>query len=227
MSLYRLDKDVLAFRPGAAEFIRAYTTNTPDRPLNSFVDLRGRIVAVFDQLSLGPGEVLAAVGRPFVRRLASHLERFLDLCGVSMEKTPLSAYHDLDSRYEPGPGERTIPQKAGRLLLSASQSAEAGAGVGLDEYTLYRVRNGLPMQGVDYDDELLLNVFDEECVSYTKGCYLGQEILARVHSRSGPPRRLRVKSEDECSAPQREAMTSAVTDPGTGKRMGFVFEELR
>jgi folate-binding protein YgfZ len=223
MSLYRLDKDVLAFRPGAAEFFRAYTTNTPDRPLNAFVDLRGRIVAVVDQLA-GPAEILAAVGRPFVRRLASHLERFLDLCGVTMEKTPLAAYHDLDSRYVPGPDEKTIPQKAGRLVLTASA---ADASVGEAEYTLFRVRNAIPLQGVDYDDELLLDVFDEDCVSYTKGCYLGQEILARVHARSGPPRRLCVKTEDECTPAQRSSMTSAVDDPRTGRRTGFVFEELR
>ena len=39
---------------------------------------------------------------------------------------------------------------------------------------------------VDDDEELLLNIFPDGYVSYTKGCYLGQEIIARVHYRAKP-----------------------------------------
>jgi len=47
-----------------------------------------------------------------------------------------------------------------------------------------RLEGGLPRVGVDMDGRtLLLELGREEMVSHTKGCYLGQETVARVHSR--------------------------------------------
>ena len=47
-----------------------------------------------------------------------------------------------------------------------------------------RIENGLPLYGVDVDETTIvpeINVPD--LVSYQKGCYIGQEIIARIHFR--------------------------------------------
>ncbi len=207
MSVYSLEnKRVLKVKNKAAEFLKAYTTNTLDKPRNAFVDLQGKIVAVVDQVLLSQDEVLLAVERQFVGRLMSHLDKYLRLGDTVIEvDARWNAAFDLDR---------------GIVLLKAEKFSST---VSDEEYRLYRVKNNLPVQGVDFDREMLLNVFDEELVSYTKGCYLGQEIIARVHYRSKPPKKLVVKRENECSPEEKTAISSKVKDPETGENIGFVF----
>ena len=48
-----------------------------------------------------------------------------------------------------------------------------------------RIENGRPIFGIDFDDSILpaeTGQFDR-AVNVTKGCYLGQEIVARMHAR--------------------------------------------
>ena len=68
-----------------------------------------------------------------------------------------------------------------------------------------------------------MNVANEEFVSYTKGCYLGQEIIARVHHRSKPPKKLVVKPLERDNPEEARRMTSKCVDPETGKMVGFIF----
>ncbi|MBF0490848.1 MAG: hypothetical protein HQL15_09620, partial [Candidatus Omnitrophica bacterium] len=82
----------------------------------------------------------------------------------------------------------------------------------------------LPVMGVDYQaDDFVLNIDEHTFVSYTKGCFLGQEPVAKVHHRSKPTKKLIVKAEAECTPEERLIMTSRITDPQTGVLRGFVF----
>jgi folate-binding protein YgfZ len=70
---------------------------------------------------------------------------------------------------------------------------EAGAkSCGMDTLEVLRVEAGVPRYGVDASDaNVVLEVVDEEeAVSYTKGCYAGQEIIARIHWRGHVAKRL-------------------------------------
>jgi folate-binding protein YgfZ len=63
---------------------------------------------------------------------------------------------------------------------------EAGARpAGFDALEVLRIEAGVPRYGVDVSDAnvVLEAVREEETVSYTKGCYIGQEIIARIHWR--------------------------------------------
>jgi folate-binding protein YgfZ len=63
--------------------------------------------------------------------------------------------------------------------------------VGLAAMESLRVEAGLPRFGVDFDPELFPQEAGlNEAVSYEKGCYLGQEIVARIHYRGGVHRGL-------------------------------------
>ncbi len=221
MKLYKLNcKTALCLKGKAAEFLKQYSSNTLETPRNAFVDLRGRIVAVFDQKVLADDRALVVIERQFLARLKQHLEKYLSLMDTTLDEDPRSVYFDLEGETPLQKDEILISQKKGALILTARSLS---AGVSEEEFTLFRLKQGLAIQGVDFDDEMLLDVGDEEFVSYTKGCYLGQEIIARVHHRGKPPRRLVVLSEEEVPAKQGTPMTSRTQDPATGKVLGFSF----
>jgi folate-binding protein YgfZ len=58
------------------------------------------------------------------------------------------------------------------------------AWVGADAHDVLRIEAGVPRYGIDFsEDNLLLEVGLDEAVSFTKGCYLGQEVVERIRSR--------------------------------------------
>lgn len=79
-------------------------------------------------------------------------------------------------------------ERLARRLLEESPLVEVG------ELALERVRveSGIPRFGREFDAETLpQEIGDESAVSYTKGCYLGQEVVARIHYRGKVNRCLR------------------------------------
>ncbi len=58
-------------------------------------------------------------------------------------------------------------------------------------YETLRIENGVPRYGVDMDETtVVLETGLDEAVSFTKGCYIGQEIIARIHFRGHVAKRL-------------------------------------
>jgi len=65
---------------------------------------------------------------------------------------------------------------------------------GASAWDIMRIEAGRPEWGVDIDDSTIPQEanFDElDAISYTKGCYIGQEVVARVHFRGHVNRHLR------------------------------------
>ena len=63
--------------------------------------------------------------------------------------------------------------------------------VGLHARETLRIEAGIPRYGPDMDAEtLLLETSLDHAVSFTKGCYLGQETVERIHSRGHVNRKL-------------------------------------
>ena len=79
---------------------------------------------------------------------------------------------------------------------------DAGLGPTLDaeELELRRIESGVPRWGHEIDDEILPAEagLDETHVSFSKGCYPGQEPMARLHYRGHPNRELRVVGSARC-----------------------------
>lgn len=51
-------------------------------------------------------------------------------------------------------------------------------------YEILRIESGIPKFGVDMDETTIVPELGvEEMISYKKGCYIGQEIIARIHFR--------------------------------------------
>lgn len=51
-------------------------------------------------------------------------------------------------------------------------------------YEILRVENGTPLYGVDMDETTIVpEIGLPDLINYNKGCYIGQEIIARIHFR--------------------------------------------
>jgi tRNA-modifying protein YgfZ len=89
----------------------------------------------------------------------------------------------------------------------AREALDAGleATVSDDELELRRIESGVPRWEREIDDRILPAEagLDETHVSFSKGCYPGQEPVARLHFRGHPNRALRVVELDEL--PERDA----------------------
>ncbi len=74
-------------------------------------------------------------------------------------------------------------------------SLERRGAVPVPETTLecLRVERGRPRYGMDLDETVIPQEagLNERAVSFTKGCYVGQETVARLHYRGKPNRHLR------------------------------------
>ncbi len=79
-----------------------------------------------------------------------------------------------------------------RLETLAQRLTELGAAwVGARAQNILRIEAGIPRYGVDFsEDNLLLEVGLDHSYSYTKGCYLGQEVVERIRSRGHVNRKL-------------------------------------
>jgi folate-binding protein YgfZ len=204
--LYKLPDTVLSIKGNASGFLNGITSNTLDAPFNAFLNQHGRIIAVVRQQKISDDEFLISVPSVAKDNLLKHLERYIKLSHVNIAPSAQSVFINLDTA-------QTIwaPQS------SASSISD-------EEFTLFRIDHNIPLMGVDYQaDEFILNVHEYDYASYAKGCFLGQEPVAKVHNRAQPSRRLIVAFEDQCLPEEAAKMTSKVTDSQSGRARGFVF----
>jgi folate-binding protein YgfZ len=124
------------------------------------------------------------------------------LSGVTVPGEPwhhvVAPLGGVDARAVRGEGETG---EAEVWLVSPTAHAEPprstliGAGVrpvGRAAYESLRIETGTPAIGLDADESVLLpEVPFEQKVSYTKGCYLGQEVVVRIRDRGHVNRLLR------------------------------------
>jgi folate-binding protein YgfZ len=117
-----------------------------------------------------------------LRRLAPQITDLAQLNSVSVE---LGTVPTIIFRDDPC-------GTSGFFLLVASESAaklwtelEFTKSVGWAAFNSRRIEAGRPFFGIDFDDTVLPAETGqlERAVSFTKGCYLGQEIVARMHAR--------------------------------------------
>jgi folate-binding protein YgfZ len=131
---------------------------------------------------VGPGAAgtLAAAGLPVP-------------AGLSVQKVPDGGWV---RRMPPiGDGADVVDLLVPRAELAerADELLAGGAGLaGLDAYDALRVEARHPRFGVDSDHRTIPNELEwlRTAVHLDKGCYRGQETVARVHNLGRPPRRL-------------------------------------
>src|SRR5438552_620104 len=148
---------------------------------------------IADDVELGePGEPLALIGvegpgaarlLPDGERLAPYAHAVVTLAGVAVRAQRASEVR--------GPGF-VLHMPATRAAAVWDALVAAGARpCGMEALESRRVEVGVPRIGVDMDGATLaLEVPVEDAISATKGCYLGQEVVARGTARGHVNRRL-------------------------------------
>jgi folate-binding protein YgfZ len=90
------------------------------------------------------------------------------------------------------PGRETDPYELVPRDRLAAYAEAAGPAAGLWAFEALRIARGEPRPGVDTDHRTIPNEVGwiGSAVHLDKGCYRGQETVARVHTLGRPPRRL-------------------------------------
>ena len=188
------------------KFLNSFCTNdvkklAPGERCEAFIpNAKGRI--------LGHGLVscredeLVFVGSPNqAARLIEHLDRYIiredvQLRDTTAERTYLLLSGDSSARGMPvdggiffpwnlidGDGVGFLELRPEALSASLSKLSESGY-VRVDSlaFTAARIEAGMPLFGVDFDEHNFPQEVnrDREAISFTKGCYLGQETVARI-----------------------------------------------
>jgi tRNA-modifying protein YgfZ len=108
----------------------------------------------------------------------------------------------------------------------------AGEEVGAEAYERWRVEAGIPRWGRELDDSILPAEagLTETHVSFTKGCYPGQEPIARLHYRGKVNRRLRrLVLEGEPAGEELVLdgkVVGRITSRADGRALGYVRTEV-
>lgn len=101
-------------------------------------------------------------------------------------------------------------------------------------YEVLRIENGEPKYGVDMDETTIVPELGiNGLISYNKGCYIGQEIIARIHFRGHVAKQLtglileaNVESNVELKSVEGKnagKITSVVYSPGLDKYIALAF----
>jgi aminomethyltransferase len=76
-----------------------------------------------------------------------------------------------------------VPNDERQDFLDALKSQNA-VEISAELYETLRIEQGIPLYGVDMDETTIVPELGlENLISYNKGCYIGQEIIARIHFR--------------------------------------------
>jgi folate-binding protein YgfZ len=140
--------------------------------------------------------------------LRTALERFklrvkVELDGPT-EPWGMVAFRGVDAPAAPD-GSVAIPVGDGVDIIgpqAALAAIDGDRALSADEYERVRIEAGFPKLGAELDERTIPQeaYLDLDAVSFTKGCFLGQELVARIDSRGHVNRLLRrLRTADDAS----------------------------
>jgi folate-binding protein YgfZ len=198
---------------------------------------KARVIATMTVLRRGDDDFLLLtepeLGEPV--RASLLRARFATQCSIELEPHRSTVLL--------GRGSGGVPTRdygvAAVELLDADPPTEAEP-IGPDELERLRIRARTPRMGREIDARVLPAEarLDERAISFTKGCYPGQEPIARLHYRGHVNRVLQVVAIEGADVPDRDTelllddktvgrVTSAVADAAGGiLALAFVRREV-
>ncbi|MES1242072.1 MAG: glycine cleavage T C-terminal barrel domain-containing protein [Acidobacteriota bacterium] len=162
-----------------------------------FTSPQGRILADA-VLQAGEDRLRVEVDRDQVEPIVAHLRKYLLADRVEIRPieglTPVVA---LGPQAEAALGDLVARPRSPMgapawTIWTPDPETIVGTRIGSEALDILRVEAGIPRFGQDFGpDNFPQETGIEEAVSYTKGCYLGQEVVARIHYRGGVQNLLR------------------------------------
>jgi tRNA-modifying protein YgfZ len=231
-TLYRLERGYVAVGgPEAADFLERMVSNEvvslepgEARPA-LLLTPKSRIVAPLRVVREQADSFLLITEAALAEAVVSALLRARFAARCEVELKPYRGYLQL------GPGEGISNEDYGVEAFESWTEEERDASE-QSELERLRIEAGTPVWGHELDETILPAEagLDETHVSFTKGCYPGQEPIARLHYRGRPNRRLRVL-EVEAARPGDEIVLGEktigrVTSAVPGLALGYVRREV-
>ena len=158
-------------------------------------------------VTAGEGQFLLDCERSLREGLAARLERYIIADEVALEEITdqFGLLHLLDQAVpEEIPHEVSVARsdRFGELgydlfypirLAPELRSRLGTAALTPPQFEQFRIERGVPVWGAELTEEVIPGeaALDDRAVSYTKGCYLGQEIISRIKSVGHVNRHLR------------------------------------
>jgi aminomethyltransferase len=119
------------------------------------------------------------------------------------------------------PGVRIFSTADRKQELIARLEPAGAQPATMDDARIVRIENGKPRYGEEITDTSLPQETQQmHAVSFTKGCYLGQEIVERIRARGHVNRKL---TPFEGAPPVGAEVVSSVESPATGKTVGLAW----
>ena len=216
--------------PDAASYLQRMVSNdvealAPGEACEALLlTARARIVAPMTVFRRSADDYLLRTEPDLAERLRSELLRFRFAAKCQIEPEEHESLLVLGAE----PPEGAIPNAdygVPAYELLDRVVPEGSEAIGDDELEGLRIRARTPRMGRELDDRVLPAEagLEERAISFTKGCYPGQEPVARLHYRGHPNRGLRVLSLEGSELPIYDAeltldgkavgrVTSAVAD---------------
>jgi len=193
------DYGVLRFSgPDARRFLQGQLSNDLDRlqpgaPLLAGLhNPQGRVVALLRLLPApADTDVLAILPGELLERVSALLRRFVLRAKVTVSNVTAD-WQVLGVPAASGAHRFALAEGAGDPALVAR--ASSGAGESALEWAALQVAAGVPEVYAATSGEFVAQMLNLDCleaISWTKGCYTGQEIIARAHYRGQVKRRMR------------------------------------
>ena len=169
------------------------------------VTKQGKLVAAFEATLWWDGTILLLADRASTPGLLTFLRQSVITESVAIDDITAEYAHIYTVR--PGhPGSHffggwhgedihwndPLPASHG-ISFFAQQLADGRRPAGFAAWNALRITNGWPLWSLDMDGTMLPMEagLDPIAISYTKGCYLGQEVIQRVKTYAEPPRELK------------------------------------
>ncbi len=231
-TLVRLSRAYVAVTgPEAADFLERMVSNEvaslepgEARPA-LLLTPKGKIVAPLRAVREGPEAFLLITETGLGETLASTLLRARFAAKCEVEVRPYHGYLRLGE----SEGIRNDDYGVEAFESWGEEEREAAPAAELEPL---RIEAGTPAWGAEIDESVLPAEvgLDKTHISFTKGCYPGQEPIARLHYRGHPNRRLRTlevasaRTGDEIVLG--EKVVGRVTSAVPGRALGYVRREV-
>lgn len=171
---------------------------------------KGRVMATLRVLRRGEGDFLLLTEPELGEVVRSQLLRARFATRAEVELEEHESQLRLGENADPVPGHVSVPTGDYGIPGFEVLDAEAPSGaleLGPDELERLRIEAGTPRFGREVDDRVLPAEAGlvERSVSFTKGCYPGQEPVARLHYRGHANRSLRLLRIEGTALPAPDA----------------------
>ena len=131
-------------------------------------------------------------------------------------------------------GYQLITPKDDVTRISQSLIAAGATSADFEIWNILRAESGIPLYGVDVDETTTMPELGQRGISYDKGCYIGQEVVARIRYIGHVNRRFvgfvcegadvpEVRSAVQVQGKDAGYVTTAVFSPGLGKPIALGF----